>query len=98
MYTSYIVKRTQIYLEADQDQRLSARARAAGATKSTLIREAIEAYLSRSDDERARLTEFHAALDAVVRSPARMPDGRAYVVELRRADRERDDAVERRRR
>jgi predicted DNA-binding protein len=54
MYDPYIMKRTQIYLEADQDRRLASRARAAGATKSTLIREAIDSYLSMSEDETAR--------------------------------------------
>jgi predicted DNA-binding protein len=98
MYDSYIMKRTQIYLDVDQDRRLARRATATGTTKSTLIREAIESYLGRSDDESARLAEFRAALDELVRSPANLPDGRAYVDELRRADRERDDAIEQRRR
>jgi predicted DNA-binding protein len=98
MYVAYIMKRTQIYLEADQDRRLAHRATAAGTTKSTLIREAIESYLSTSDDEAARLAEFHTALDAIQRWPADLPDGRTYVEELRRADRERDEEIEKHRR
>jgi predicted transcriptional regulator len=98
MYVPYIMKRTQIYLEADQDRRLSARARAAGATKSTLIREAVETYLSASDDEAAQLTAFRGALDAIAGSPADLPDGRTYVERLRQADRERDEEIEKRRR
>ena len=98
MYVSYIMKRTQIYLEADQDRRLASRARAVGATKSTLIREAIESYLSAADDEAARLAEFRAAVDAIERSPADLPDGRTYVDQLRLADRERDEEIEKRRR
>jgi predicted DNA-binding protein len=98
MYVSYIMKRTQIYLEADQDRRLARRATAVGTTKSTLIREAIESYLSTSNDEAARLAEFHAALDAIERSPADLPDGRTYVEQLRRADRERDEEIEKHRR
>jgi predicted DNA-binding protein len=98
MYVSYIVKRTQIYLDVDQDRRLARRAAAAGATKSTLIREAIESYLSTSDDEATRLAEFRAALDAIERSPAHLPDGRTYVDEIRRADRGRDEAIEKHRR
>jgi predicted DNA-binding protein len=94
MYVSYIMKRTQIYLEADQDRRLASRATTAGTTKSTLIREAIESYLSTSEGEAARLAEFHAALDAIERSPANLPDGRTYVDELRQADRERDEDIE----
>jgi len=98
MYVSYIMKRTQIYLESDQDRRLSARARAAGSTKSTLIREAIETYLSASEDDASRLSEFHAALDAMVVSPIDLPDGRTFVDELRRADRAREEDIERHRR
>ena len=98
MYDSYIVKRTQIYLDVEQDRRLSARARAAGATKSTLIREAIETYLDRPDDEAEQLAEFRAAVDELARSPVDLPDGRTYVEQLRRADRDRDEAIEKRRR
>ena len=98
MYVSYIMKRTQIYLEADQDRRLASRAIAAGTTKSTLIREAIESYLGAATDEAARLAEFRAALDAVERTPVALPDGRKYVEALRVADRAREDEIERRRR
>jgi len=97
MYNSYIMKRTQIYLEADQDRRISARARAAGTTKSTVIREAIESYLA-APDEDARLVAFRAAIDAVESQPAALPDGAAYVEALRAADRTRDEEIERRRR
>jgi hypothetical protein len=45
MYTAYIVRRTQIYLDEEQDRRLARRARAEGVTKSRLIRRAIDAYL-----------------------------------------------------
>lgn len=98
MYVSYIMKRTQIYLEADQDRRLASRATAAGTTKSTLIREAIESYLGAATDQAARLAEFRAALDAVERTPGTLPDGRTYVESLRVADHARDDEIERRRR
>ncbi len=43
----YIVKRTQIYLDDEQDRRLQERARATGRTKSALIRDAIDRLLSR---------------------------------------------------
>ena len=98
MYSSYIMKRTQIYLDVDQDRRLAARARAAGATKSTLIREAIESYLSRPEEEARQLAEFRTAVDDLVRQPIALADGRAYVDELRRSDRIRDEALESRRR
>ncbi len=41
------MKRTQIYLDEDQDARLERRARVTGATKSSLIRSAIDAFLAR---------------------------------------------------
>ncbi len=63
----YIVKRTQIYLDDDQDRRLQARAQAAGTTKSALIREAIEQFLNR----RSRRAELQAALE---RTAGSLPD------------------------
>ncbi len=55
----YIVKRTQIYLDEDQDAKLERRAAAVGVTKSALIRAAIDKFLSR---ERSPL-ELEGALD-----------------------------------
>jgi Ribbon-helix-helix protein, copG family. len=98
MYVSYIMKRTQIYLEADQERRLAARAMAAGTTKSLLIREAVESYLTTSTDEASRLAAFRNALDTVEATPAGLPDGASYVEDLRSADLRRDDELERRRR
>jgi predicted DNA-binding protein len=97
MYVSYIMKRTQIYLQSDQDRRLAIRATAAGTTKSTLIREAIESYLASSPDDAARLAQFHDALDAVERSPVDLADGRVYVEHVRQADELRRDEIEKRR-
>ena len=98
VYVSYIMKRTQIYLDVDQDRRLAAQARAVGATKSTLIREAIASYLSRPDEEAQQLAEFRMAVDELVGQPVGLADGRTYVEELRREDRVRDAAIESRRR
>jgi predicted DNA-binding protein len=98
MYVSYIMKRTQIYLEADQDRRLATRARADGTTKSTVIREAIETYLSASDGDEGRLAAFQAAVDALEDSPVVLPDGRSYVEALRARDERRDEELEQRRR
>lgn len=53
------MKRTQIYLEDSQDARLEQRARAAGTTKSHLIRQAIDAFIGQP---RKRL-ELQRALD-----------------------------------
>ncbi len=97
MYTSYIVKRTQIYLDEDQDAQLAHRARAVGATKSTLIREAIDAFLEGPDDEESRLGRFRTALEEIARAPLDLPDGRGYVEEVRAADVRRQERLERRR-
>jgi predicted DNA-binding protein len=96
MYVSYIMKRTQIYLDLDQDRRLTRRATAAGTTKSTLIREAIESYLTSANDDAGRLKQFQSALDAVERAPVKLESGRDYVERLRAADEERREENERR--
>ena len=98
MYVSYIVKRTQIYLDVDQDRRLARRAAAAGATKSTLIREAIESYLTDAESATARLGRFRAALDVLERHSVDVEDGRAYVERIRTADEARLAEIEDRRR
>src|SRR5262245_39735257 len=85
MYNSYIMKRTQIYLDRAQDERLAHRARSRGATKSTLIREAIEEYLAKPDAD-ARLADLRGVLDELSRSPLQLVDGAAYVEGLRATD------------
>jgi hypothetical protein len=97
MYVVYIMKRTQIYLDAEQDAKLARRAIAAGVTKSTMIREAIDAYLA-SPDEAVALDRFRAALDDVATAPAAFADGGSYVERMRRGDEDRDAEIERRRR
>ena len=98
MYNTYIVKRTQIYVDEFQDRRLTKRAAAAGVTKSTLIREAIEAYLGGGDEERERLARFRSAVEEASRAPLKLSPGKRYVEELRRADRRRQGRLEQRRR
>jgi predicted DNA-binding protein len=98
MYSSYIMKRTQIYLDLDQDRRLAHRARSEGSTKSNVIREAIESYLATPDEEAARLAAFRTAVRAIERRPLDLPDATSYVETLRAADRARDAELERRRR
>jgi hypothetical protein len=46
MYNLYIMRRTQIYLTAEQGRLLESRSRATGRTISQLIRDAIEAAYS----------------------------------------------------
>ncbi len=96
MYVAYIMKRTQIYLESDQDRRLARRAASAGTTKSMLIREAIESYLSSSDEASDRVYRFRAALDAAARKPIEFEDGATYVERLRAVDEERRRESDRR--
>jgi len=97
MYDPYIMKRTQIYLEDDQDVRLAKRAAATGVTKSRLIRQAIEAYLEAPRNDAERMARFRRALDEVEASPARLPDGASYVEGLRLLDVQRQAELERRR-
>ena len=96
MYDSYIMKRTQIYLDEHQDEQLAHRARSAGITKSTVIREAIEEYLAKPDED-ARFAELRAVLDELARKPLALPEGAAYVDALRQSDASRDGEIESRR-
>ncbi|MBA2272424.1 MAG: CopG family transcriptional regulator [Actinobacteria bacterium] len=92
------MKRTQIYVDEEQDESLAKRAAAAGVTKSTLIREAIDTYLKGSPDERLRLDRFRAAVHAAAGSAHYLPDGKSYVEALRALDVRRQEEIERRRR
>ena len=96
MYVSYTMRRTQIYLDSEQSERLGRRARAAGVSKSTVIREAIASYLS-GPDEPDELARFRAALDAVGVRPIDLTNGREYVDAIRAADADRDEELEARR-
>jgi predicted DNA-binding protein len=98
MYNTYIMKRTQIYLDDVQDARLAQRAAAVGSTKSALIREAIEAYLTAPDEASAQLERFRAAIDEVERSPMTLGDGATFVERIRASDSRRQAQLERRRR
>ena len=64
MYTTYIVRRTQIYLTEEQGRLLEGRSKATGATISQLIRTAVDnAYARRrsmSRAERVRLARVTA--------------------------------------
>jgi hypothetical protein len=99
MYIAYIMRRTQIYLDESQVDRLAERAAAQGTTRSDLIREAVDAYLAGSGgDERSRLKAFRAAVRAAAGAVARLPEGRRFVEETREADAGRERDLERRRR
>jgi Arc/MetJ family transcription regulator len=90
MYTSYIMKRTQIYLDERQAAELNRRARVRGTTASKMIREAIDEYLAEPDAAEGRLARYRAALDASFGIAPYLPDGAGYVEKLRQGDRDRD--------
>ncbi len=94
MYYSYIVKRTQIYLDADQRERLAHRAEAASVTSSKLIRDAVEAYLAPSEDESLELARQRQALHDAFGSIPRLPDGVRHVDESREIDQVRERELE----
>lgn len=98
MYDSYIVRRTQIYLDDQQDDQLGRRAAAEGLTKSALIRRAVDEYLAGGDDAGLRLARFRAAVAAVAGTAPDLPEGSLYVERLRALDNRRQEEIERRRR
>lgn len=96
MYTAYIMKRTQIYLDEQQVEALRRRAAVRGTTASKMIREAIDQYLAEPDDAAERLARYRAALDESFGIAPHLPDGPRYVDELRGADRARQRELEQR--
>jgi predicted DNA-binding protein len=77
MYALYIVRRTQIYLDEEQDRRLAERARATGRTKSDLIREAVDRLLDTPLSEDEEMARFRAAVDAAFGIAPYLEDGAA---------------------
>lgn len=94
---SYIVRRTQIYLEDAQSAELGRRAAVEGKTKSELIREAIDGYLGRSsltnEDWKQR---WVAAIEATAGIAPYMPAGADYVDDARRGDSDRQQRLDER--
>jgi len=88
------MRRTQIYLDEDQDRRLSERAAAARKTRSDIIRKAIDYYLDQPLAEEAKLAEFRAAVQAAAGAEPYFT--REYLEELREADRRRAAKLEQR--
>lgn len=89
------MKRTQIYLEEEQDRKLAERAKASARTKSDLIRDALDRYLD-GDPSETRLRAFREAVVATAGSISRLPPGQEYVRTIRSADRARDEQLEQR--
>lgn len=88
------MRRTQIYLDEDQDRRLEARARGLGATKSALIRQAVDVWLRHQPDDDELLRAFRTAVQAAAGIEPDLPDGATYIDELRAADRAREAGLD----
>lgn len=91
------MKRTQIYLDERQDNRLEHLSAATGQTKSRIIREAVETYLAGEDIESRRLDRLKAVAVDLQRTPIQsfVEGGEAFVNAARRADERRADDLDR---
>ena len=83
MYDLYIMRRTQIYIDEAQGERLASLAERSGTTMSGVIRDAIDSYLERESSDDARLTRFRAAVSAAAGAAPELPSGEAYVESIR---------------
>jgi predicted transcriptional regulator len=81
------VNRTQIYLDDDQTARLDSRAAAAGTSRSELIRRAVDAYLSREEQEVAAWrAQWRKAIEGTAGVAPNLEEGADYVEDIRRED------------
>ncbi|MGH2915991.1 MAG: CopG family transcriptional regulator [Solirubrobacteraceae bacterium] len=97
MYATYIARRTQIYLHDDQSERITERSRQLGTTRSALIRDAIDAYLSPTSGEDAAIASLRAAVREAAGAAPDLPAGADYVEQLRSIESERHRDHDRRR-
>jgi predicted DNA-binding protein len=97
MYALYIMRRTQIYLDEAHDRALTERAQAAGRTKSELIREAIDRYLSPNDGAAEATVRFRNAVAAAAGVAPHLPSGAEYVDAVREGDERRESELSDRR-
>ncbi len=92
MYAMYTMRRTQIYLGDDQHGELARRAAAAGVTVSEIIRGAIDDVLEQAEpDEEWRSRWRQAVADTAGIAPY-LPEGTAFVDEMRAEERRRRSA------
>ena len=90
------MRRTQIYLDDDQTARLDQRAAAEGATRSTLIRRAVDEYLTQEErDTAAWQAQWKKAVQKTAGIAPYLEEGTEYVESLRRRDAERLSGFER---
>lgn len=79
--------RTQIYLDDEQTARLDQRAAAEGASRSTLIRRAVDVYLTQEErDNAAWQTQWKKAVEATAGIASHLEEGPDYVERIRRQD------------
>jgi predicted transcriptional regulator len=97
MYGLYIMHRTQIYLDDEQERKLADRARQVGRTRSALIRDAVDAYLSPASGDESALAGLRAAVNNASGAAPYLPRGVDYVEELRAAEQERRRMIDERR-
>ena len=79
MYDTYIMKRTQIYLDPEQSAAIADRAHRVGTTSSQLIREAVAEYLTTSEqDDQIVLARQRASIESAFGTLPRLPETSAY--------------------
>lgn len=84
------MNRTQIYLDEVQRTRLDERAAAEGTTRSTVIRRAVDIYLSQEEEEAATWrANWATAIDTTAGIAPYLEDGATYVEDVRRKDADR---------
>ncbi|MGH8931895.1 MAG: ribbon-helix-helix protein, CopG family [Egibacteraceae bacterium] len=82
------MQRFQIYLDEEHHRQLSERAARCRTTVSALIRRAIDRELARPDDSDERLGAWRAAVTETAGCAPYLPEGRAYLDEIRTAERQ----------
>lgn len=81
------MNRTQIYLDDEQTTRLDQRAVAEGTSRSTLIRRAIDRYLSQEERDAAAFREqWQKAIEGTAGIAPHLDEGADYVEDIRRED------------
>lgn len=93
MYDLYIMRRTQIYLDETQGERLAIAAQETGSTMSAVIRQAIDVFLDSEASEDARLERFRSAVVEASGSAPDLPVGSEYVESVRPDYAEREHAL-----
>lgn len=85
------MKRTQIYLDEEQDKLLGERASESGRTKSELIREALDRYLGRARIPHGdKMRRWREAVRATAGIAPYLPSSAEWIEQRRRETTERD--------